>query len=125
MKDPFLVDECLSPDLVALAHARGHAATHVVHRGRQGSEDADLMPIIRAGDFVFVTNNEGDFVRLFRREDVHSGLIIVVPGGLEVAEQLRLFGAVLDVIEPLPDIMNKIVRVQLDGQVTIEDLPTT
>ncbi len=125
MKDPFLIDECLSPDLVALAHARGHAATHVVHRGRQGAADAELMPIIRAGEFAFVTNNEGDFIRLYRREDAHNGLIIVVPGGLETNEQVRLFGAVLDVIEPLPDIINKIGRVRLDGQVTIEDLPGT
>ncbi len=123
VNDPFLVDECLSPDLVALAHARGHAATHVVYRGQQGAEDTDLMPIIRAGDFVLVTNNQTDFVRLYRREEAHSGLIIVVPGGIEAEEQVRLFGAVLDVIEPLADIINKLVRVQRDGQVTIEDLP--
>ena len=73
------------------------------------------MPIIRSGDFVFVTNNEADFVRLYRREAVHNGLIIVVPGGLQAEEQVRLFGAALDVVEPLTHIMNKLVRVQRDG----------
>jgi len=34
MPDPFLIDECLSPDLVALAHERGFDATHVVFRVR-------------------------------------------------------------------------------------------
>ena len=52
VNDPFLIDECLSPDLVALANARSHHATHVVFRGMQGAQDQDLMPLIREGGFV-------------------------------------------------------------------------
>lgn len=81
MRDPFLIDECLSPDLVALAHARGFDATHVVFRGLAGSPDRALLPIIRHQDFVFVTNNARDFLKLYARENIHAGLVIIVPGG--------------------------------------------
>ena len=63
MRDPFPIDECLSLDLVAEAHARGHHATHVVFRGLQGTKDPDLMPTIFGENFVFVTNNGRDFIR--------------------------------------------------------------
>jgi predicted nuclease of predicted toxin-antitoxin system len=69
MRDPFLIDECLSPDLVALAHARGHSATHVVFRGLAGTSDRDLLPIIRREGFVFVTNNAKDFQQLYALEN--------------------------------------------------------
>jgi len=36
----FLVDECLSPELVKLAHDRGHGeSSHVVWRNLQGKKD--------------------------------------------------------------------------------------
>ncbi len=125
MRDPLLIDECLSPDLVALAHSRGHDASHVVFRGLAGSPDRDLLPVIRHEGFVFVTNNAKDFLKLYARENIHAGLIIIVPGGIPVEVQLRLFAKVLDVIEPMPDIVNRIVEVYSDGAVELRDWPTT
>lgn len=123
MRDPFLIDECLSPDLVALAHARGHDASHVVFRGLAGTPDRDLLPIIRHEGFVFVTNNARDFLKLYARENIHAGLIIIVPGGIPAEIQLRLFASVLDTIEPLADLVNRIVEVYSDGTVEIRDWP--
>lgn len=124
MHDPFLIDECLSPDLAAKAHERGHHATHVVHRGLEGTKDPKLMPAIRDEGFVFVTNNARDFLRLYEQEQVHAGLIIIVPGGIVAEKQVELFECALDVIEPLEDLINKVVEVSLDGIVTIKDLPS-
>ncbi|OAN52787.1 DUF5615 family PIN-like protein [Magnetospirillum moscoviense] len=123
MRDPFLIDECLSPDLVALAHARGHDASHVVFRGLTGSADRDLLPIIRHEGFVFVTNNAKDFLRLYARENIHAGLVIIVPGGIPAEVQVRLFAAVLDEVEPMADLVNRIVEVYSDGSVEIRDWP--
>ena len=81
LNDPFLIDECLSLDLVALAHARGHHATHVVFREKQGASDPDLMPLIRDEGFVLVTNNARDFLTLYAEEEIRPGLVIIVPGG--------------------------------------------
>ncbi len=58
----FLVDECLSPELVKLAHAKGHGeASHVVWLGRAGLKDWELKPVILGGDWTFVTKNSVDF----------------------------------------------------------------
>lgn len=124
MRDPFLIDECLSPDLVAKAHERGHYATHVVHRGLEGTKDQKLMPVIRDEGFIFVTNNARDFLKLYEQEQIHAGLIIIVPGGIVADKQVELFECALDEIEPLDEIINKVVEVNLDKSVTIYDLPS-
>jgi predicted nuclease of predicted toxin-antitoxin system len=124
MRDAFLIDECLSPDLVALAHSRGFDATHVVFRGLAGTADRNLMPIIRHEDFVFVTNNARDFIRLYAWENIHPGLVIIVPGGISADVQTRLFACVLDEIEGMSDLVNRIVEVYSDGAVEVRDWPT-
>ena len=37
------------------------------------------MDRIRAGEYIFVTNNRVDFAALYDREEIHPGLIIIVP----------------------------------------------
>jgi len=123
VNDPFLVDECLSLNLVALAHARGHQATHVGFRDRQGTDDPDLMRLIGDEGFVFVTNNAADFLALYAAQEIHAGLVVIVPGGVIADVQVRLFGLALDVIEPMPDLMNKVVEVFIDGTVQLRELP--
>lgn len=123
VNDPLLIDECLSPELVALAHARNHHATHVVFRGLQGTSDRDLMPIIREGGFIFVTNNGRDFLNLYASEEVHVGLIIIIPGSLSKEMQIAFFGLALDVIEPMSDLLNKVVEIYSDGSVEVRDWP--
>ena len=123
MRDPFLTEECLSPDLVALAHGRGYDATHVVFRGLAGTADHDLLPIIRREGFVFVTNNAKNFLRLYSLENLHAGLVIIVPGGIAVETQLRFFTLALDAIEAMPDLVNRILEVFSDGLVRVRDWP--
>jgi len=123
LRDPFLTEECLSPDLVALAHVRGYDATHVVFRGLAGTADHDLLPIIRREGFVFVTNNAKNFLRLYSLENLHAGLVIIVPGGIAVETQLRFFTLALDAIEAMPDLVNRILEVFSDGLVRVRDWP--
>ena len=121
LNDPFLIDECLSLDLVALAHARGHHATHVVFREMQGTSDPDLMPLIRDEGFVLVTNNARDFLTLYAEEEIRPGLVIIVPGGGIVREiQIDLFNQVLDVIAPMADLINRVVEVFIDETVEVQ-----
>lgn len=37
------------------------------------------MPRIIEEDFTFVTNNARDFRKLYAKEDLHAGLVIIVP----------------------------------------------
>ena len=57
----FLIDECLSVDLVAVARQAGHDAQHVAHVGKAGWKDWNVARYAAAGDFVLVTNNASDF----------------------------------------------------------------
>lgn len=123
LNDPFLVDECLSPQLAAEAQRRGFAATHVAHRDLIGSADHELMKLIRSENFILVTNNARDFRRLYAAEDFHSGLVIIIPGGLTLQGQQAFFGRILDYIQPLDQLTNKLVEIALDGVVTIQDWP--
>lgn len=58
----FRNDECLSPELAQLVHAKGHgASSHVVWLGRVGLKDWELKPVILNGDWTFVTKNSVEF----------------------------------------------------------------
>ena len=75
----FLIDECLHTSLVRVAEARGHEARHVNWIGLSGETDWNLMLRIAAEDFTFVTNNARDFRKLYGRQKLHAGLIVIVP----------------------------------------------
>jgi predicted nuclease of predicted toxin-antitoxin system len=74
-----LIDECLHTSLTGVAHDAGHACDHVNFIGMSGYKDWQLIDRIRAHEYTFVTNNRVDFAVLYGREEVHPGLIIVVP----------------------------------------------
>ena len=92
-----LIDECLHTSLVKVATDRLFEAYHVAHMGMSGLKDHELMLRIRDEDFTLVTNNAIDFWRLFRKEQVHPGLVILVPN-VAPAIQRALLEAVLDYI---------------------------
>ena len=74
-----LIDKCLHTSLVRVATDRLYEAYHVAHLGMSGLKDHELMLRIRDEDFTLVTNNATDFRRLFRKEQIHPGLVIIVP----------------------------------------------
>jgi predicted nuclease of predicted toxin-antitoxin system len=75
----FLIDECLSVDLVTVAGESGHEAQHIAHFGRAGWKDWNVVHYARDGDFILVTNNTGDFRQLYAVQPLHAGLIILMP----------------------------------------------
>jgi predicted nuclease of predicted toxin-antitoxin system len=88
----FLVDECLSPALTAVAHDAGHEAYHVVHRGWSGESDPRILQHLLAEELVLVTNNRDDFLALVQGVDVHPGLVVIVQN-VRRSEQVRLFAS--------------------------------
>ncbi|EQD75001.1 hypothetical protein B1A_04191 [mine drainage metagenome] len=123
--DPFFIDECLTLALVAKAHSRGHAATHVAFMGLQGEQDWDLLPMLIEKNYVLVTNNGEEFKMRYAKLDIHPGLVIIVPGGIIKEKQVELFDRALDVIEVLEDTINKVIEVAEDGAVSVKDLPSS
>lgn len=118
-----LIDECCSPELVAVGLTRGHEATHVTYLGLAGKPDHMLLPVIVGGDHTFVTNNRKDFLRLYRHVEVHAGLLIIVPS-VNWIKQIELFNKVLDAIETTNfDTVNQRIEVSMDGSVTMSQWP--
>ena len=121
----FLIDECLHTSLVEVAVERGHEATHITYRGLSGVQDWNLMAPIREGDLTFVTNNAKDFRRLYAQEDIHAGLVILIPN-VPPSEQRELFDAALDDLEVSPGLINEALEVGIvegDIQITRYELP--
>lgn len=119
MNDTILVDECLSVALVAVAKARGLSAVHVVHIGKGGWQDWNLVPFALEHDYIVATNNRRHFLKEYLKRDIHNGLIIVVPS-VERDRQVELFGFALDAVVALGvDAANRIIEVLHDGSVHV------
>ena len=109
----FLIDECLSVDLVAVASQAGHVARHVAHVGRAGWKDWNVARYAADGDFILVTNNASDFRRLYARQPLHAGLVIIIPNVRREA-QCRLFRGALDELAMIGEPVNQVLEVDLD-----------
>lgn len=125
------IDECLSPTLVERANRRGYWATCNRDRDLLGVRDDALHKIVIDEEAVFVTNDEADFVALYRRVDLHTGLLILPQA--EKREALwPLLDAALDYIERQGKaaaetaaewMLNKRVEIDPSSAVTHDDLP--
>ena len=90
----FLIDECLSPGLAALARERGYPeSTHVTWLGLRARQDWALVRRAVADGYVLVTNDRADFTPLVEREHRHPGLVCinVAHGPMSLDVQKRLF----------------------------------
>jgi hypothetical protein len=121
----FLVDECLSPELTKLAHAKGYGeSAHVVWLGRAGLKDWELKPVILKGDWTFVTKNSVDFrgpadnpgaKGQYADVAIHAGLICLNgPLGMDLDMQLELFEQALDELEADSDLVNQVLEITWD-----------
>ena len=122
----FLIDECLTVDLVTVAGISGHEARHVAHVGRAGWKDWNVVRYAGDGDFVLVTNNASDF-RQHAAQPLHAGLVILIPAVNRVVQQ-RLFKAALDELAVIGEPVNRVLEVDLDGEevtLTLYDWPPT
>jgi predicted nuclease of predicted toxin-antitoxin system len=110
----FLIDECLTIDLVSIAGQAGHEAQHVAHVGKAGWKDWNVIRYAAEGDFVLVTNNASDFRKLYATQQLHAGLVIILPSVNRV-EQQRLFHGALDELSRFGELINRVLEVDTEG----------
>ena len=118
----FLIDECLSPALVATANDHGFEAYHVAQRGWKGLKDGQLLRRIIDEELILVTNNRDDFVALVSGVGLHPGLVVVLDN-VRRDEQVALFASALNAIGAMDSFINKVAEVRRDGSVEVCDLP--
>lgn len=109
----FLIDECLSPDLVIDAGEAGYEAHHVARVGKAGWQDWNVVRYACDGNLVLVTNNAADFRRLYAAEPLQAGLVIILPNDVRMVQR-RVFLAVLDLLDEIGEPVNQVVEVGLD-----------
>jgi len=113
----FLIDECLHTSLVTLAQDAGHVCEHANFLGLGGHKDWQLMTGIRREDYTFVTNNRTDFTALYAREELHAGLVIILPN-VTPSRQRDIFRAALSHVGKR-DLVNAVLEVDLSGATAI------
>jgi predicted nuclease of predicted toxin-antitoxin system len=120
----FLIDECLSPELVATAQARGfHESTHVTWLGMRSRKDWTIVRRAVEEGFILVTNNAVDITALYTHEEIHAGLVClnVAPKLMSLDMQKSLFALALDrlgKVEPTNEVLN--ITLEANGVVRIE-----
>lgn len=124
----FLIDECLSPSLAAIARERGYPeSTHVTWLGLRARQDWALVRRAVADGYVLVTNDKADFAPLIEREQRHPGLvcITVAHGLMSLDVQTRLFAHALTRLTG-EDIADRVMEIALrpDRTVRVDLYPT-
>lgn len=117
----FLIDECLSIDLVSVANQGGYEAQHVAHVGKAGWKDWNVAQYAHDGDFVLVTNNASDFRRLYAAQPLHAGLVIIIPNVNRMLQR-QLFRGALDALAKWGEPINSVLEVDTDGDDVTFDL---
>ena len=121
----FLIDECLSLDLLELAKQRGFTqSSHVAWLGKAGWKDWQSRPFIVDGDWTFVTRDSIDFRGpaehpgtrgQYADVAIHAGLVCINgPAAMNLELQCKLFSAALDEIGNVDQLVNEVVEVDLE-----------
>ena len=118
----FLIDECMSPQNVAVANEAGFEAYHVAHRGWSGEPDAAILGRILEEELILVTNNRDDFLELVAGVELHPGLIVLVDN-VRRDDQRRLLRLAIERCKELGSCINRVIEVELDETITVYDLP--
>ena len=122
-----LLDEHISPSLVKKLGEKGVYAEAVPYVGLSGRPDHEIWKHALDNDFVVVTTNARDFIRLLS-VDPHPGLIVLRESGLTREEQWE---RILPVIEHIkvsgdPDFMvSKLVEITGPGKWDLREIPKT
>ncbi len=100
------IDEDLTPRLTETAQGAGYESSCITHRNLSGIKDWDLATMLLEGEWVLVTNNAGDFLKIAKKEGVHPGLIFMEEGS--IAEEQAWLAVALEHIH---------IRARVEGQI--------
>jgi predicted nuclease of predicted toxin-antitoxin system len=119
-----LLDENLSPRIAGtLGEEDGVDAVHVRDRGLLGAPDPLVLDVAFAEDRILLTSNVADFVKLARARELHPGIVLIEDAGLLRDEQLRVIRHAIAVLQDESDLVNRVLRVWLDGAAIFEEIP--
>lgn len=120
----FLIDECLTPSLKSVAIVRGYVNSNCIRDlGLRGETDSTLFKKVINEGWTFVTRNDSDWSKLYKNVEIHDGFVLVLPNNIDRNDQVVLFTKMLDVVDDHEDLINKVVSIEINGEIKIEDFP--
>ncbi|HEV2986974.1 MAG TPA: DUF5615 family PIN-like protein [Candidatus Angelobacter sp.] len=120
-----LLDEHISPTLIAALAEAGVYAQSVPHVGLAGRTDYAIAKYAFNHDFTIVTTNARDFIPLFKVA-LHPGLIVLRESGLSSNEQWNHIRPVVEAVKRSgdPDFMlNNVIEITGVGQFQVRNVP--
>ena len=79
-----------------------------------GQPDWALAERIVKDEFTFVTNNRVDFLRIFRKMELHPGLVVLVPNVVPALQRALFEGAIRYLAGR--DLVNTVIEAYLEGK---------
>jgi predicted nuclease of predicted toxin-antitoxin system len=119
-----LLDENLSPRVAQALCVDGIDAVHLRDRSLLGATDAQVLELAYIEDRVLVTVNVADFVKLARARELHPGIVLIQDGALLAAEQLVVIKHAVEILQGEPDLVNRLLWINLAGEHSVEDVPS-
>jgi hypothetical protein len=121
----FLIDECLTLELVEVAVQGGYVeSSHVVWLGKSGWKDWELKRFLVEEDWTFVTRNSTDFrgpagapgtEGQYAGVPIHAALVCLNgPDGMDADLQCEMFRLVLDEIGYGNEIVNEVIEAEIE-----------
>lgn len=124
MNVKLLLDENVSPKVGEQLRADGVDACGVRERGLLEADDHTVLEKAFAEDRILVTKNVGDFEKLARARELHAGIVLIEDGDLRRSEQLVMLRKIIARLETEADMVNHVLTVRVDGEMTLEELPS-
>jgi predicted nuclease of predicted toxin-antitoxin system len=119
-----LLDENLSPKIAqTLATEEGLDACHIRDRGMLEASDRNVLEKAYSEDRILVTANVRDFTRLAAARELHAGIVLLEAGDLRREEQLEILRRVVRRLENERDLVNRVLRVTVEGDLVLEGIP--
>lgn len=112
----FLIDENLTPGLALTAQARGFRAFHAPWVGLGNTADAKIARYAISKNLIMVTNNLVDFRRIYKKKELHPGLILLKAIASDIMDRVtqhHIFGAALEKVLTYGEPINQTITVEL------------
>jgi predicted nuclease of predicted toxin-antitoxin system len=122
----FLMDECMSPRLVAKLWDRGMDTIHVRDRGMLGSPDHEVWRYAQSENRTVCTINANDFRKIAASQGSDHAGVIAIAGGADPAGQFDMTMAALNWVDSTSNsgsgFLNRYIEVDEDGEIIFAEI---
>jgi predicted nuclease of predicted toxin-antitoxin system len=124
----FIIDEDLSPRVAKyLCQEFCFDAIAIRDRGLLGATDIEVLDYAFKEDRMLVTANIRDFEKLAAAAEIHAGIVLMLDGDLLAAEQIKVMGMIVRVlqaeIDTGKDLVNRVLYISISGIVRFGNSP--